>query len=385
VPSMGDGRRGANRRPSLAGRSPTSRHWLKIKRHADTATTHQSATVICDLRPGELGTTCGTTSNQSESPAGRAPDHPERVDAQCAVPHTGRMTRGVELGILGPLELVGQAGKVRIGAAKERCVLAMLAVNRGVVVSRDRLVDALWDGQEPPPSAVNATQNYILRLRRTLSLTATVRIVTEPGGYRLDAPDESVDSCVAERLVIEARVLAAAGDPAAAAGLLRRALRLWRGPTLAEFAQKYFAAAETLRLEELCESAQEDLVDAELALGLHRDVTSVLESMISRSPLRERRWAQLVVALYRAGRQGDALEAIRRLRSTLADELGVDPSPELDALHRRVLTHDPALDGRLPRPAPAPGIVGRDGELARLLARFADAVAGREGVGHRGR
>src|SRR4029453_10467140 len=162
-------------------------------------------------------------------------------------------------------------------------------------------------------SATNALQNYILRLRRALRTAEGVQILTDPAGYRLQATADAVDARLAERLIAEGREAAAADDPATAGRLLREALALWRGRTLAEFSDQPFAQAEAARLEELREAAHEDLVEAELALGRHHDLVGELEAMVAGHPLRERRWGQLLLARYRDGRQAEALEAFRAL------------------------------------------------------------------------
>ena len=286
------------------------------------------------------------------------------------------------LRILGSLELLGPAGPVRLGAAKERCLLAVLALHPGEAVSQDRLAEALW-GERTPRSAAHALQNYVLRLRRALRAAEGVQILTDPAGYRLQAPVDMVDARLAERLIAEGREAAAAGDPATAARLLREALALWRGRALAEFSDQPFAQAESARLEEVRESAREDLVDAELALGRHHDLVGELEVMVASHPLRERRWGQLLLARYRDGRQAEALEGFRALRRTLREELGVDPGPELQDLHETILHQDPALAWRPPEPAPAPAAApwyGREEELRRLLGVYDTAAAGGGGV-----
>ena len=262
--------------------------------------------------------------------------------------HGGCGTRRSALGILGDVRLVGPDGPIAIGSAKERCVLAVLAVDAGAAVGRDRLVDALWDGA-PPRSAANAVQNYVLRLRRALRAIDGLRIRTDAAGYRLEVPDDHLDSVVAERTIDRARTAAGAGDLAGASALLGGAIELWRGPALAEFAERPFARAEARRLDEMREAAREDRIDHELALGHHHTVIVGLEPMTATHPWRERRWAQLMVALYRADRQADALAAFARLRSTLRDDLGVEPGPALRTLHERVLRHDPELG--IARPA----------------------------------
>ena len=219
---------------------------------------------------------------------------------------------------------------------------------------------------------MNALQNYVLRLRRALAATEGLRIATVPGGYRLEAAAGRVDADRAEHLVAESRAASASGDPGGAARALRTAIGLWRGPSLGEFADRPFAEAEARRLDELRESAREDLVDLELASGGHRRVCGDLQVMVARAPLRERRWAQLMLALYRDGRQADALDAFRTCRAALAGELGIAPGPDLNDLHARILRHDPAL---LAVPVPRrrraghATFVGRESELRRLLDR----------------
>jgi DNA-binding SARP family transcriptional activator len=280
------------------------------------------------------------------------------------------------------VELLGPAGPVRLGAAKERCLLAVLALHPGEAVNQEQLAEALW-GERAPRSAANALQNYVLRLRRALRAAEGVQILTDPAGYRLQAPADMVDARVAERLIAEGREAAAAGDPATAARLLREALALWRGRALAEFSDQPFAQAEAARLEELRESAREDLAEAELDLGHHHDLVGELEAMVASHPLRERRWGQLLLARYRDGRQAEALEGFRALRRTLREELGVDPGRDVQELHQRILHQDPTLAWRPPEPAAAPAAApwyGREEELRRLLGIYDTAAAGGGGV-----
>ncbi len=279
--------------------------------------------------------------------------------------------------ILGAVELAVPSGSLPLGAAKERCVLAALAVAGGAPVHRDRLIEALWDGAAPR-SAAKALQNYVLRLRVALGPVDGVRIETVPGGYRLVAEPDAVDAGLAERRIAEGRAAWAAGDAALAAAILRAALALWRGPPLAEFADREFARAEAGRLDELFESAREDLVDTELARGRVRAALQELEPMLAARPLSERRRGQRMLALYRDGRAGEALTAYDDLRRTLRDELGADPGPELRDLHARMLGHDPALV--LGRPAPRTGLLGRDRELRLLRDRLTAAADGPGGL-----
>jgi DNA-binding SARP family transcriptional activator len=284
------------------------------------------------------------------------------------------------IGILGPVELAGE-GPVQLGGAMERCLLAVLAVHCGEVVSAAALVDALWC-DDPPRTAGKTLQNYVLRLRRAMAGVAGPSIVTQPSGYCLRAPPGMVDARLAESLIVEGRRELAGGDPAAAARLLRRAVDLWRGPALHEFADRRFAAAEASRLEELREAALEDLFDAELALGRHHEVVAGLEGLVARGPLRERRWGQLMVALYRDGRQAEALDAFHRLRRVLDEDLGVVPGAELRLVHQAVLQHSSELawHPRLRDAAGPAGYFGRGPEMSRLLACLEKAAAGRGGV-----
>ena len=279
---------------------------------------------------------------------------------------------GWRIGILGPVEL---SGPMQLGGAMERCLLAALAVHCGEAVSAESLVDALW-GDDPPRTAAKTLQNYVLRVRRAMARVAGLSIVTQPAGYCLRAAPETVDARLAENLITTAR---RDSDPAAAARRLRQALDLWRGSALQEFADRPFARAEASRLEELREAAREDLFDAELALGRHHEVVAGLEGLVTRGPLRERRWGQLMVALYRDGRQAEALEAFGRLRRVLDEDLGVVPGAELSLLHQAILRHSPELAWR-PPPCDAPGYFGRAAEMSRLLAGLEKAAAGRGGV-----
>ncbi len=238
------------------------------------------------------------------------------------------------IGILGPVELAGQE-PVLLGGVKERCLVAALAVHCGEVVSAASLVDALW-GDDPPRTAAKTLQNYVLRVRRALARVGGLAVVTLADGYCLRAGPGAVDAVLAESLIGEGRGEMAGGDPAVAARLLRRALGLWRGPALGEFADRPFAAAEALRLDELREAALEDLFDAELAQGRHHEVVGGLEALVTSGPLRERRWGQLMVALYRDGRQAEALGAFGRLRQLLKHDLGVEPGAELRRLHQAI-------------------------------------------------
>ena len=242
--------------------------------------------------------------------------------------------------ILGPLEVVLVSGRVEIGGPKERIALAALAAHVGETVSADRLADALW-GDNPPRSSVKAAQNVILRLRRALGRE---RIETRAGGYLLRVAPDAVDARRFDRLVRSARQSAKTGDLASAAADFSMALGLWRGKPLPELADWLAGQSEVARLEELRRCAEEELVDIELAVGHHADCVPRLETMVAVEPLREPRWGQLMVALYRSGRQSDALRAYQRAREWLATELGIAPSKALSRLEEAILSQKPEVD-----------------------------------------
>ncbi len=242
----------------------------------------------------------------------------------------------LELRILGPLEVLVEGEPVELRRAKQRGLLALLLLSAGEVVSADRLIEELWAGT-PPPTAKDALQNYVSQLRKTLGRDV---IATRSPGYILDVDATQTDVGRFEQLVETAR---AAEDAESRAGLLREALSLWRGPALADLAYEGFAAAEAARLEELRAAVREDLIDAELELGRHADLVPELEELVELHPFDERARAQLMLALYRAGRQADALEAFQEARRTLAEELGLEPSPALRELERAILMQEPSL------------------------------------------
>ena len=241
----------------------------------------------------------------------------------------------VELALLGPFEVVVDGRPVSL-RPKQRALLAVLALRAGEPVSVDRLVDDLW-GERPPATATASLQNAVSLTRRALGDGV---LVTSAGGYALAVAPEQVDALRFEQLVAEAQE--ARGEERAAA--LRRALGLWRGAALGDLAFEPFAAAESPRLDELRLSAREQLAETELALGRHESVLGELEALVESSPFRERPRALLMLALYRSGRQADALEAFQAARHVLRDELGLEPSPALRALQAAMLRQDPALD-----------------------------------------
>ncbi|NHA69488.1 nSTAND1 domain-containing NTPase [Phycicoccus flavus] len=292
----------------------------------------------------------------------------------------------VHYSVLGPLRVERATGPVEIRGAKERLLLARLVAASGRVVGTADLVDTLW-GDAPPPSAGKSLQTFVVRLRNTLEPDRSGPpqvLVTEGAGYRLVLDPGQVDADRFVRLAALGSRALADGRPEAAAGTLDEALSLWRGTAYADFPDAGFAAAEARRLEELRLTAAEDRLSADLARDRAAAAVPGLEALTHEHPLRERGWELLVTALYRSGRQAEALGAYDRVRGLLADELGVDPGPQLRAVHARVLAHDPGLGrpaarpGVPPqlRPAAAPGLVGRDAELARLRRVWDAALRG---------
>lgn len=245
----------------------------------------------------------------------------------------------MEFRILGPLEVVDRGRRLPLGGSKQRALLAVLLLQANQVVSYDRLLDALW-GARSPATARAAVQVYVSQLRKLLG---PARILTRPAGYLLRVEPEELDLARAEQLMH--------GDGEDRAGRLRRALTLWRGPALVDFHHEPFAQAEIARLEELRLAAVEERIEDDLALGRHRELIGELEALVCQHPLRERLRAQLMLALYRCGRQAEALALCSETRRLLVEDLGVDLGPELQLLERRILNQDPALAP--PPPAPA--------------------------------
>ena len=291
----------------------------------------------------------------------------------------------VDVSVLGPLRVEDVTGAIEIRGGKERLLLARLVAASGRLVTTSELIDTLWD-DEPPASAAKSLQTFVLRLRNALephrSGTPAV-LLTDGPGYRLALDPGQVD---AERFARLARIGQQAlvdGRPESAARTCGEALTLWRGPAYAGF-DADFAHAEARRLDELRLAVTEDRVAAELALGRAAECVPELEQLVGDHPHRERLWEMLTTALYRSGRQGDALGAYERARALLSDELGVDPGPGLRAVHARVLAHDltlgqPTARSTLPLELrPARALVGRDAELQRLRAAWRRAVRGRQ-------
>jgi predicted ATPase/DNA-binding SARP family transcriptional activator len=288
----------------------------------------------------------------------------------------------VDFRILGPLEVLDGDRALALGGVKQRALLAFLLLHANEVVSSDRLIAALW-GEERLEDASKALQVAVSRLRRTLEPDRppgqpSELLITRPPGYALRLDRGQLDLQRFEDMAAAGREALAAGDPARAADTLERALALWRGPPLADFGYESFAQAEIGRLEELRISVVEDRIAADLDLGRHANLVAELRELAERHPLRERVRGQLMLALYRSGRQAEALEAFRDARRNLVAELGIEPDPTLQRLHALILDQDASLDppkrALPPRPGPAAapfklplprtGTVGREEDLA---------------------
>jgi predicted ATPase/DNA-binding SARP family transcriptional activator len=261
-------------------------------------------------------------------------------------------------------------------------VLALLLINANRVVPTDRLIDQLW-GDSPPGKPQTAIQTYVSYLRKLLEPAhaagaAFEVLATEGAGYVLRLEPDQLDLARFEQLFERGRAALGGGDPAGAVAALTEALALFRGPALMDVAYEEFAQAESARIEELRLACLEALLEARLGVGEHAPVLAELETLVAQHPLRERFTAQLMLALYRSGRQAEALDAYQRARGRLVEELGIEPSPELQALNRRILNQDEALAGPTRTeppvaklPAPPTPLVGRQGELTELAALLA--------------
>jgi WD40 repeat protein/DNA-binding SARP family transcriptional activator len=299
--------------------------------------------------------------------------------------------------ILGPLEVVRDGESVGLGAAGQRALLAVVLLRRGDVVALDRLIDELW-GEHAPATAAKTVQVYVSRLRKVLGAGV---IVTEGRGYRLAVEPAQVDAGRFELLSAEGRRALAEGNPARARERLGSALDLWRGEPLADFAYEPFAQAAIARLQEARLAAIEDRIEADLALGSDGELIGEIESLVASNPLQEQLRRQLMIALYRAGRQADALTVYRQTSELLREELGLEPSRPLQELERSILEHDVSLDGVQGRPdargvcpfkglaffdrADAEYFCGRERLISDLLARLVQSslvgILGPSGIG----
>jgi len=287
----------------------------------------------------------------------------------------------VEFRILGPLEVRESEREVPLGRGKQRALLALLLLHRDQTISTDRIVDELW-GEQAPPTAAKIVQNHVLQLRRALENggSAGAHLVTRGRGYMLRVEPGKLDLDTFQQLVEAGERALGSGDAAEAAETLREALALWRGPPLADFAYEPFAQNAIARLEELSLSTLERRIEADLALGRHADVVGELKELVSAHPLREGFRTQLMLALYRSGRQAEALDVYRDARRSLVEELGIDPSPALQQLEQAILRQElppaperpaPAAARRFTAPAPAvaagaPSGEGRESRATRL-------------------
>src|SRR4051794_26994456 len=260
----------------------------------------------------------------------------------------------MEFRILGPLEVAENGSRLEVGRGKERSVLAILLLHANEVISSERLIDDLW-GEAPPATAGKSVQVYVSRLRKALASAGSGAspdgvLLTRGGGYTLCVEPGQLDAESFEQGVTQAERSLAAGAAEEASETLRRVLALWRGPALADFVYEPFAELEIARLQELRLVAIERRITADLQLGRHATVVPELDTQVARHPLRERFWEQFMLALYRSGRQTEALQAYRRARHVLVEEAGLEPGEPLRTLERAVLAHDPAL-----APAPSTG------------------------------
>jgi predicted ATPase/DNA-binding SARP family transcriptional activator len=328
----------------------------------------------------------------------RGPPYASDLNLQGAAPMDVRLLGSVEVSSAGVL--------LTLGGPRQRAVLAALALRSGHTVSTVQLIDDLW-GDRPPASAKPTLESYVSRLRRVLAAAGAdgVSLVTRPSGYMLDVVPDQLDVRQFRDLAARGGDAFARGDAATAVGLLRSALGLWRGPALADVREAAFAAVAARHLEEEWLTAHENLVEAKFCLGQHREAVPELEALIAGSPYRERFHAQLMLALYRSGRQAEALSAFSRVRDVLAEDLGIEPGRELRELQHAILIQAPELEpandvnSRLvghkvarSEDVFAPGLpvqlttfIGRDAEMAEVGALLADSrvvtLTGAGGVG----
>lgn len=294
--------------------------------------------------------------------------------------------------VLGPLEVSDHGRSLDLGTPRQRRLLGLLLLHAGETVTYDRLAEGLWDNQ-PPPTARHTLQGYVHRLRRTLG-DQTGRLETRPLGYQLKVADGELDTRTFEDLVASGRRALVRGDAQAATSELEAALGLWHGLPFEDLGDLAVFETERAHLEALRLAAVEDRIEAELTLGRHDTIVPEVEALLADHPFRERLWGQLMVARYRAGRQAEALEAFRRAREMLADELGLRPGRWLSRLQEQILLQDPALDAPAPSlaaasqhnlPAPRDSFVGRGRELADvdglLRTRRLVTVTGPPGAG----
>jgi WD40 repeat protein/DNA-binding SARP family transcriptional activator len=256
----------------------------------------------------------------------------------------------VEYRILGPLQVLVPGREIALGGPRQRSLLAVLTLHPNEVVSRERLIDEIW-GESPPASAARALNVHVSQLRKVLRATGADPIATHSSGYALEVEAEEIDATRFRRLVAEAQAHVDAGELEEAALGFTEALALWRGPVLAGVGLESFGRNEAEQLDELRMAAVMDRIDCRLALGRHEGLVGELEVLVAQQPLRERLRRQQMLALYRSGRQADALRAYRDARRFFVEELGLEPSPELHLLETQILNHDPVLGAPVTRAA----------------------------------
>lgn len=277
------------------------------------------------------------------------------------------MTAQVEIRLLGPLSVVIDGNEVSVGGRKQRTLLGLLALNSPAEVSTDRCLEAIW-GDDVSETSVHTLHTYVSNLRRLFDRTDEVAVERTADGYRLLTTSEVIDLT---RFRSRVRTAEQEDDPEAKAAALHSALALWQGSPLGDLGSEGWAQIEVNELTESKRLATTNRIDVDLRLGRHRSLVVELEGLVAEHPYREDLWARLVLALYRSGRQADALAACRRARALLADELGIEPGPELTDLEDRVLLHDPSLDlsqspDTASLPHPRGDLVGR-GELVERI------------------
>ncbi|HET9657157.1 MAG TPA: BTAD domain-containing putative transcriptional regulator, partial [Kineosporiaceae bacterium] len=287
----------------------------------------------------------------------------------------------VTVGLLGPLEVRVGDRPVSLGGQRPRALISLLALSAGRPLSTSRLVDALWEGN-PPAAAANTVQVYLSRLRRALAgPDGNAPLRTSAAGYTLDVPDDAVDVSRFERRVAEGHARLSAGDAAGSSRALRSALELWRGPAVPDLVGLRAGEAVIARLDARRLAAQVERIDADAALGRHAPLIPELQELIRLHPLHEGLVVRLMTALYRCGRQAEALAAYAEAATRLAEELGVDPGPQLSGIHGQMLRQEvpgaPAPGPARPPTAavlsrPRHGLVGRSQELTRALELLAD-------------
>ena len=278
----------------------------------------------------------------------------------------GMAVDGLELRLLGGFDVVADGRSLPLGGARQRAVLARLAISANELVPTDQLVDQVWGGA-PPRGAVTTLQVYVSHLRKALAGTDAT-IETRRPGYVLIVAPTAIDSLRFEQLVARAGARRD-DDPAEASALLREALALWRGPALADFAFESFASVEASRLDELRLRALEQRIEADLAAGRAADVVAELDALVAEHPLREGFWRQLMLALYRTGRQSEALRAYRRASDHLRDELGLEPGAALQRLEHAILVQDESLDAEERSVAAGPTVVALPKPLTSFVGR----------------